>query len=228
MTKLLSFLFSWWSDKSKEAECVKKIWKTSLNESLSSLERSEEVLKLNSDSLCIDCGANVGDVSSIFAKRGSKVIAFEPNSTAVKFLKQRFTDNANVVIYEQAVGCRNCRMKLYKYKFDKYDEFFFSQGASLADDKDDVNLQNYEEVEVISLSDFIEKLECRVNILKMDVEGMEYDILLDLIEKNLYQKIDYILVETHDRHISSIIPTGQKVRKLIETKGIKNINLNWC
>ena len=39
--------------------------------------------KLNSNSLVIDVGANVGLVSELMAKTGAEVIAFEPNKEAL-------------------------------------------------------------------------------------------------------------------------------------------------
>ena len=47
------------------------------------------VRNLGSDDICIDCGANVGVYSQLFAKYGSQVYSFEPNPVAFNILKKK-------------------------------------------------------------------------------------------------------------------------------------------
>ena len=46
------------------------------------------VKKLDSDDICVDCGANVGVYSQLFAKYGSQVYSFEPNSLVLLGLRR--------------------------------------------------------------------------------------------------------------------------------------------
>ncbi len=163
----------------------------------------------------------------MFRSKGATVYTFEPNPIAFAELEKKFKDDDKVFLYEKAVSVKNEILKLYMYQYNKEDQIFWSVGASTYQTKDDVDTKDYIEVESIDLLEFIEELNTPIDILKIDIEGGEYDILLKLIEKELYKKIKIILVETHDRHIPEIIPRGNKVRKLIERKKISNINLDW-
>ena len=110
------------------------------------------------------------------------------------------------------------------YKYSKSDELFWSQGASLYESKDDIIKGDFIEVEVIDLISFIENLNKPIDVLKLDIEGGEYDVLLRLLEKDLHKNIKYILVEIHDEMIPEIIPKGDRVRRLIKEKSANNNN----
>ncbi len=64
----------------------------------------------------IDCGANIGEISSSFLDKGAKVYAFEPNKAAFNILEQRMSDHPWVVCYNMAVSDKNENTKLYLHK----------------------------------------------------------------------------------------------------------------
>lgn len=209
------------------AKNIQNSWATSLEQSLDSFKHSSVVAELSESSLCIDCGANVGAVTDIFLSKGATVHSFEPHPVAFKVLSDKFSDRKNLFLYQQAVLDKEGTLKLFMYHLSKDEPEFWSQGASLYETKLGADTSDYVEVEVIDLVKFIESLGRDVDVLKLDIEGGEYDILLRLIDTGLYKKIKYILVETHDRHIKEIIPKGNLVRELIEKHKITNIDLNW-
>jgi len=214
-------------DKCSDIKKTKELWQNSAHKNLEEFKISKEYLELNENSICIDCGANIGLISQAFAEKGALVYAFEPNPCAFQILESKFKTNPKIKLYKNAVSNKNDTLKLYMYKYNCEDEVFWSQGASVYCSKDDVNKCDFVEVEAIDLCEFIKKINKPIDILKLDIEGAEYDILLKLIEEELYKKIKYILVETHDRHIPEIIEKGNKVKKLINEKSINNINLGW-
>ena len=56
--------------------------------------------------ICIDAGANVGNITAQMIDYGAKVYAFEPNPFAFAKLEQRFILNKNVVCYNKGVYSR--------------------------------------------------------------------------------------------------------------------------
>ena len=116
---------------------------------------------------------------------------------------------------------------MYHNDLTNYDGEFFSQSSSICATKDNVNTNNFTEIECIDLCEFIRNLNKPLDILKMDIEGAEFDILEKLINKELYKNIKHILVETHDQTIPEIQEKAKLVRNLIKDKNIENINLNW-
>jgi len=126
----------------------------------------------------IDAGANLGDWShellSNFPK--AQIFAFEPSKDAYEKLGRRFANIESIHCQNIALGKENRTTKLYSDK----------SGSGLGSltkrrvEHFDIDF-NYEEViEVQTLDTWLSKLgfDLTPNILKMDVEGHEFDILL--------------------------------------------------
>lgn len=189
----------------------------------------EELLSvsLRKNDIAIDCGANVGDITQYLCRTGATVYCFEPNPYAFKVLKDRFSDMQNVHCMPQGVSDRNGMMNLYLHENSDNDEVHWSTGSSLLDFKNNVLSNKYVEVKIIDLCEFINSLNRRIKILKMDVEGAECAILKKLISDDVVSKIDHVFVETHDHKIPELKKDTDAIRDLIKENGIKNINLDW-
>ena len=184
-------------------------------------------IKLKKSDIAIDCGANVGEITQHLAKFGATVYAFEPNPHAFKVLQDRFSDMQHVHCVQKGVGDKNSSMKLYFHKNSDKDEVYWSTGSSLLAFKGNVLADKYVEVEIVDLCEFIETLNHRVRVLKMDVEGVECGILEKMIHTGLINKIDYAFVETHDHKIPELKAETNAIRELIKTRKVENINLDW-
>lgn len=183
--------------------------------------------QLNFGDIAFDCGANVGEITRQMADQGARVYAFEPNPYVFRILKERFQNNDNVICLPQGVFDKNCRQRLYFHKNSDADEVYWSQGTSLLDFKGNVNKKKFIEVELIDLSEFIEKLGQRIKLLKLDVEGVEYEILNKLIDTKIYNLIDLILVETHEKKIPELHSKHQALLEKLKKEKITNIDLTW-
>lgn len=124
--------------------------------------------------VCLDVGANIGLKSLIMATqaRNGKVIAIEPGPSIVPVLDLniRTNDVANVTIEKMAIGDRTGPVR-----FAEESAFGFVSDSGV-------------EVPMTTLSALSKRLDLpRVDVIKMDVEGLEYSILrdsLDFINKN--------------------------------------------
>lgn len=184
-------------------------------------------IKLRKTDIAIDCGANVGKVTKQFARSKATVYAFEPNPHAFKILQEKFKDKPNVHCIQKGVMDRNGMMKLYLHTLSDQDPVYWSTWSSLLEFKRNMREDRYVEIEVVDLCEFIESLQARVKVLKMDVEGVESKILKKLIDTGIIHTIDHIFVETHDYGIPEIKSETDEVRALIGEKQIQNINLDW-
>lgn len=176
--------------------------------------------------IAVDCGANVGTITAEFAKRGAVVHAFEPDPAAFSELKQKFGESSNVCLHQAAVSAAAGRMRLYFRNERAADAVLYSVGSTLFPEKTDVRKDDYCEVEVRRLADFIRGFE-RIRILKVDIEGAECDVLEDLLNEQLLDRIDLVLVETHEEWIPETIPRLQKIREQLQHGGYTNVFLNW-
>lgn len=160
----------------------------------------------------IDLGANVGEVSAYFANRGAFVHAYEPNSHAFGVLEKRLGKNKNIKLYNTAVSNHSGTSKLWLHENHKDSEIKFSQGASLQKDKSNVS-SDYMEVKVSDISEILEK-HSHIKLLKVDIEGGEYDII-DIILENA-GKIDHILLETHGEKHASFAEKEKRLQSKIK------------
>ena len=94
-------------------------------------------------------------------------------------------------------------------------------------DKRNVSKDHFVDVEVIDFGQFLEQLDRRIAILKLDIEGMEADILEMILERKLYDRFDIAFVETHDRKVPSTRAKLQYIRSEIESLNINHIFLDW-
>ena len=177
-------------------------------------------INLKPSDIVIDCGANVGDITSCLCKSGATVYAFEPNPFAFKVLTKRFEYNENVHCIQKGVLDRDCTMNLYLHEFAEQDMVHWSTGSSLLDFKSNIQKDKYVEVDVIDICSFILTLKSQIKLLKIDVEGVECSILRKIILTGLNEKIDNIFVETHDHKIPELKLETDNIRKQINDEKI--------
>ena len=117
----------------------------------------------------IDVGANIGIYTSFFAKlvgsRG-KIYAFEPGLTNFSHLKTNLKELKNVAINRSAVGNDSGFIKLYLSDELNVDHQTYDDGSGRAT----------ELVPIISLDDYF-NVGQKVNLIKIDVQGYEYNVL---------------------------------------------------
>ena len=179
------------------------------------------------ETIGIDCGANVGLVTASMLKSCDRIYAFEPNPYAFRELQSRFEDLPNVICYNKAVLDREDSVKLFFHENSDEDEVLWSTGSSLLNIKDNVCKNKFTKVQAVDLCSFIEDLNCNIKILKMDVEGVEYQIIHKLIDTNLIHKIEKLHVELHAKKIPELKDKEDKLKNRISNLNLKNINIDW-
>jgi FkbM family methyltransferase len=191
--------------------------------------RLQPVLKiLHEGSVIIDCGANVGDISILFAKSKAQVFAFEPDPIAFKVLENRTKSYSNITCYQKAVSTTNGTTRMYFHKERaQLNHEAYSVSSSIIGEKENIDTNNFVEIETIDLSEFIASMKDMVALVKMDVEGAEIEILEKFIELETYKRIDLLLVETHEAKIPGHKQKIKQLKYLLATQKIKNIKLNW-
>jgi FkbM family methyltransferase len=159
--------------------------------------------ELDKMDIVLDIGANSGLFSLLAITKGAKkVYAFEPNKESIINL-EHIVKNLNVEIVDKAVYTKDEDLKFY---IDPTNTTI----GSISKDHILNNGDHLQEliVPAISLKTFFtEKNIDRVSLVKMDIEGAEYDIIENL-EPEVFEKIDNFLIEYHDN-------TNNKVEKLV-------------
>lgn len=168
------------------------------------VEKKYDCYELDNLDTVFDIGANNGLFSLLMVEKGSKkVFAFEPNQDSLINLHHMFRNDARVGVVEKAV-----------YTKDEDLEFYIDpSNTTIGSVSKDHLLSNGTAIEkitvpAISLKTFIkEQGLTKVDLVKMDIEGAEYEIIENL-EDDVYAIIDSFLIEFHDNN-------DQRVEKLL-------------
>lgn len=176
----------------------------------------EHTLKMNYDldekSLVFDVGGFRGDFASdINQKYHCEVWIFEPMEKYFSEIKKRFENNPKIRIF-------NFGLSDVDGEFDFFDSndgsgFFKGSKAVKVGSAKKRNVTNF------ILENRIEK----IDLLKMNIEGGEYEVLPSLIKANLIGKCRHIQVQFHN-----FFPNSDKMRNDIRTAlKISHIE-GWC
>jgi FkbM family methyltransferase len=184
--------------------------------------------QLGPGDIAIDCGANLGAITKVLGAHGATVHAFEPNPDAFRVLTEQTAAMPNVHRHNQAVLDRPGEMTLYLHLNYALNPERFSSRSSLIAEKRNVDEAGGVKVKVIDLVDFILRLDRPVKLLKVDIEGAEYDLLNGLIDRGAMDRVEAVFVETHAHSIPSLVPVDRALRARIEKLGLGGkIDLNW-
>lgn len=180
----------------------------------------DHLKKLDTDSLVIDLGANVGLVTELLAKTGAEVIAFEPNKFALSNLNLVSERFHNIQVKPFAAGIKDEKVKLFLHKDSIDSSEDLSQSSSLMDDKPNVSTELTEEVNEIDFAEFLQRINRKINLIKIDIEGYEIDLLNHLLDKNSLKFIDKVYVETHERKFTALEKPTYELKDRIEREGL--------
>jgi FkbM family methyltransferase len=178
--------------------------------------------------IVIDIGACVGEYTDFCLNEYDveKIYLFEPLSINYNSLVAKYKDNTKVVLYHAAVSNFDGKAPFYKKGYRQLTgeviyEMKGNAGSSLRRDKTNVSKGVFDEVTVVKLSTFIVQNQItHIDILKIDVEGSEYDIIEDVLDSKLDGIIDKICYEDHARKVPSIKGKKFEVVNRIRDMGI--------
>ena len=169
------------------------------------------------EKIIYDVGSHIGILTIFFAKKcgGGRVISFEPNPETYLQLQNNVQLNQvnNVEILSMGIGDKQEIKTLAVRKY-------YPGSGSMEDDiKSDILREKYKtfQVEVDTLDNCIEKKDLpKPDLIKIDIEGMEYNALLGMAETlSKYKPLLYI--EIHGSNERNKIENIQKIVKFIES-----------
>ena len=133
----------------------------------------EEIYRqeLKDNPYIIDCGANIG-LSVIYMKRqypNAEIIAFEPDETNFQLLSKNVSSlgYGDVRLRKEAIWVENTTLQ-------------FSSKGSMTSKIETTASSDTIEVKAVRLRDFLDR---EVDFLKIDIEGAEYKVVVDIADK---------------------------------------------
>jgi len=152
---------------------------------------------LNNDSVVFDVGGYEGQwASDIFAKYLCNVYVFEPVKIFSALIAKRFEHNAMITVFPFGLSDHTSKT-LISHEKDGSSVFHLTEDA--------------EEIDLVCFLDFV-KLHSikKIDLLKLNIEGGEYDVLESLIKNNYIHNIGQIQVQFH-----SFVPDADdRMRKI--------------
>lgn len=190
---------------------------------------SEVLADTGPGDLCLDLGANVGEFTRRMADTGADVISFEPDPGAFSVLEKDTSDLPNVTLIHKAAGHANDTLMLHRSdKWDAGQPGAHTKSSSLVNTDHAPDAGTGVMVGVVDVIEFIQGLDRDVRLIKMDIEGSEWEIMNRLIDHPVLSRIDCIFVETHERvNPAKYVPMFDALQARAEALSKPYINLYW-
>jgi FkbM family methyltransferase len=139
--------------------------------------------KLPENAYILDCGAHIG-LSVIYLKNkcpSANIVCFEPDAKNFDLLQRNISSHQlkNVEAKEEAVWVENTSLN-------------FIQDGNMGSKIGEANSSHSVTVKATRLKDYLNK---KVDFLKMDIEGAEYEVLKDIAES--LENVSKIFIEYH-------------------------------
>lgn len=141
---------------------------------------------LNDQSIVLDLGGYEGQwASDLFARYQCPIFIFEPVAAFANRIRNRFAKNEKIQVHQYGLGGVSR-----------------SEEISIAGDGSSVfgKSRNKETIEIVDISGWIENnlnTDQSIDLMKINVEGGEYELLDRLIETHLVDRIKNIQVQFH-------------------------------
>ncbi len=175
-----------------ERELRVRQWKKNGNEKL------RYRYNLDEHSIVFDMGGYKGEWSSdIFSMYLSTVYVFEPVKSYYTDIKERFSKNPHIKVFQFGLSGKDAEIEI---GMDNDGSSTFNSTST-----------NKELVKLKIAADFLNVHNIKtVDLIKINIEGGEYDLLEHLIESQLIQKFKNIQVQFHD-----FVPKAEERMKTI-------------
>ena len=183
-------------------------------------DRVKEIFEKNikEGNTVIDVGANIGEFSLIASKKtgpNGKVISIEPLKQATNWLKKNFVLNnfSNYEIIEKAVGEKIKEMMLYKKSGG-------SEMGILDPQVTEKELLQDGTIMVDTIDNIVQSRNIKtVSMLKIDVEGFEYEVLCGCKDSFQKNKIKKIICEIHSSYLKKKGVGEETIYSLLKQNG---------
>lgn len=142
-------------------------------------------LDLGAGSLVVDVGGYRGDWSAeIFARYAPTIHVLEPVPDFVCHLRRRFSRNPKIEVHPIALGATTDRTEIFVQADGS--SVHRQGGGAIA-------------IDVIRASEFLRPLARNgIDLLKLNIEGAEFDVLTDLADSGLIERVRTLQVQFHD------------------------------
>ena len=164
--------------------------------------------RLDQESNVFDLGGYDGQwTSDIFAKYCCTIHCFEPVEAYAKNIETRFAKNEKIIVHRFGISNAGKKVKISHN----------GTGSSIFRGK------GKEEIQLVKAFDFmIQNNINRIDLMKINIEGAEYDLLDHLIETGFVKNIVNLQIQFHD-----FVPNAKERMRSIQKSLVKTHKLTY-
>lgn len=169
-----------------------------------------DYLNHNSVVYSFGIGEDISFDRAIIEKHGCEVFAFDPTPKSINWVsRQEISEKFR--FFEFGISNKSGFIDFFLPKNPNH-----VSGSMI--NQNNINIKEKVLVEMKTIRDILNELNHKhINVLKMDIEGEEYDVIDNILDNNI--SVDQILVEFHDRFFDNgTVKSLQTVKKL-KSKG---------
>jgi len=155
---------------------------------------------INEESVVFDIGGYVGQWACEMSCKFNPIIyIFEPVPEYSDIIKNKFLKNPKIYSFNYGLSNKDTTSLITLQKTS-------SSSHKKSKNSIDINLKK--------ISSFIKQKEIKkIDVMKINIEGEEYNLLNDLLDNNLISIIDNIQIQFHD-----FVPSAEEKMKSIQNK----------
>jgi len=156
---------------------------------------------LNESSVVFDIGAYKGEFAKkIHKKYGSKIYCFEPIKKFCRIIESR---NRDFRVYNFGLGGSTRSQEIYM--MDNATSIF-----------NYAEVHKYTTIQIMDIEEVIRSLDINhVDLMKINIEGAEYELLNRIIEKDIVSKISNIQIQFH-LFVDNAISEREKIQEKLQ------------
>lgn len=172
----------------------------------------------------LDLGANIGLFSKFVLQNGGTVVAVEPDTVALQKLL-KLQENFSVEILPLAVTGENGFRHLYRHKSFNKNRILLTESSSVIPSKTNVDEENKVVIYGVTLGRILDHFGY-FDLIKIDIEGAEFEIISDLINySNLY---GLCMIELHGDRLGDFKYNNEEIKSRIIEYGLQDkIRFDW-
>ena len=167
----------------KEVHLAHKLWDKAKGDETHRLKYDD----LDENSIVFDLGGYKGDwASDIFSKYRCNIYIFEPSHKFYAKIIDRFKKNPKIKVFDYGLADKNLDLEMA----------MSNDGSSVYNKK--IVSAEHEVVKLIDAAEFLQKQKIEnIDLMKINIEGGEYDLLTHLIDIGFIENIKNIQVQFH-------------------------------